>query len=129
MNPRSLRYFPFWLTIGWSLVALVIYLSLTPHVPEVSVRAGDKFGHFLAYTVVMFWFVQLYHVRVWWSFAIGFMLMGFLLELAQGLVEYRDFDRLDLLANSMGVLLGWALGATPLARFLEAVDAYLARSS
>ena len=36
------------LALGWAWVAAVIYLSLTPSLPTVSVEGGDKVGHFFA---------------------------------------------------------------------------------
>ena len=51
---------PFLLILGWALVALIIYLSLTPHPPSIHVAQGDKLGHAFGYPTTMFWFAQLY---------------------------------------------------------------------
>ena len=52
-----------WLSIGYMLVALVVYLSLTSHPVEVDIEIDylDKIFHTLAYFSLMFWFTQIYH--------------------------------------------------------------------
>lgn len=73
-------------------------------------RESDKLGHFLAYGLLMFWFCQLYRVRTARLLhAVLFLLMGVGLEFIQGATGYRRYDVLDMYANSIGVLLGWAL--------------------
>jgi glycopeptide antibiotics resistance protein len=43
--------------------------------------------------------------------AAAFILMGVALEFAQGATAYRSFEVADMLANTAGVILGWALVA------------------
>ncbi|MBE9563646.1 MAG: hypothetical protein IMF17_00270, partial [Proteobacteria bacterium] len=54
-----------WLAIGYGLVVLVVYLSLTsqPVDLELNVPYEDKFFHALAYFTLMAWFSQIYHDR------------------------------------------------------------------
>jgi len=54
---------PLWLVLGWAMVAVIIWLSLTPSPPKVDFEQSDKVGHFLAYGSLMFWFAQLYIAR------------------------------------------------------------------
>ena len=54
---------PLWLVLGWAMVAVIIWLSLTPSPPKVDFEHSDKVGHFLAYGSLMFWFAQLYIAR------------------------------------------------------------------
>lgn len=93
------------MVIGWALVALVTVLSLIPHPPHSHVTFGDKFGHVLAYFTLMAWFGQLFsgHYRL----ALAFLAMGCGLEVVQGMTGYRDASLLDMLANGLGVALGW----------------------
>jgi VanZ family protein len=98
------------LAVGWTLVAAIIWLSLTPKPVEIALEHGDKLGHFGAYSAAMFWFCLLY--RRWWTqlaYALGFSAMGVALEFAQRATGYRTFDVLDMAADAVGVLLGWAL--------------------
>ena len=100
---------PFWLALGWGLVAAIVWLSLTPSPPKVDFEQSDKVGHFLAYGTLMFWFSQLYVTRkTRLACATGFAAMGVALEFIQGWTGYRDFELYDMLANGIGVALGWA---------------------
>src|SRR3989475_5218762 len=96
------------LAIGWGWAAAIVWLSLTPAPPKLDFEHGDKLGHFLAYGVLMFWFCLLYlKTRVRILYAAGFIAMGIGLEFIQGWLVYRTYDPLDMLANTIGVALGW----------------------
>lgn len=91
-------------------MAAIVWLSLTPAPPRLDFVQSDKLGHFLGYGILMLWFCQLYlgsRSRV--SYAIGFIAMGVGLEHIQGLLGYRTYEVFDMYANSLGVLIGWAL--------------------
>ena len=90
---------------GWAWAAAIVWLSLTPSPPPVDVTYGDKLGHFAAYGLLMFWFAQLYRVRVF--YAAAFVAMGIGLEFLQGALGYRTYEVFDMYANALGVLLGW----------------------
>jgi VanZ family protein len=108
-NP--LRLFPLWFLLGGGLVAVVVFLSLTPKPPHLAQFAfNDKVGHSLAYAVLMGWFGQLYKGR--WPlafFALVFILMGISMEYLQMWGGVRDFEYADMLADGVGVVLGWGL--------------------
>jgi VanZ family protein len=93
--------------LGWALVALIVWLSLTPRPPSINIPQGDKLGHFLAYGTVMFWFAQLYlRTGVRLGYALGFVALGVALEFVQAHVG-RDFEVADMVADAIGVTLGW----------------------
>jgi len=116
-----------WLTLGWGLVAAIIWLSLTPSPPKVDFEQSDKVGHFLAYGTLMFWFSQLYVARkTRLAYAAGFAAMGVALEFIQGWTGYRDFEVYDMVANGTGVVLGWT-AALLLPRFLPGAGTDIAR--
>lgn len=99
-----------WLTLGWSIVAAIVWLSLTPSPPKLEVALGDKLGHFTAYGMLMFWFCQLYARRATRAaYAAGFVTMGIALEFIQGATGYRSFELLDMGANALGVAIGWGV--------------------
>ncbi len=54
-----------WLTIGYGLVATVVFLSLTsnPVDLELNFPYQDKAFHAFAYFTLMAWFSQIYHDR------------------------------------------------------------------
>jgi glycopeptide antibiotics resistance protein len=91
------------------MVAAVVWLSVTPAPPKVDFAQSDKVGHFIAYGALMLWFAQLYIGSTRLLYAAGFVAMGIGLEFVQGALGYRSFDVLDMAANSLGVLLGWAV--------------------
>jgi glycopeptide antibiotics resistance protein len=60
----------------------------------------------------MFLFCQIYgRGRTRLGYAIGFTAMGISLEFLQRMTGYRHFDPLDMVANTIGVALGWLAGA------------------
>jgi VanZ family protein len=114
-----------WILLGWGWVTLVIYLSLTasPPIPDVEPFKWDKFNHFLAYGWLMFWFAQIYHrtpARI--GFALLFIAMGVGMEFLQGLGQTRHFEYADMLANTIGVLVGYVLTLGSLRFILSQIE-------
>jgi VanZ family protein len=110
-SKNPLQLFPLWFALGVGLVALVIFLSLTPKPPHlVNFAMSDKVGHSLAYAVLMGWFGQLYRGKLPLAlFALGFTLLGVSMEYLQWLGRVRDFEYDDMLADIIGVIVGWIL--------------------
>jgi len=97
---------------GWCWAAAIVWLSLTPSPPEVDFEASDKVGHFAAYFLLMLWFCFLYRTpkgRI--IHATAFACMGIVIEVIQGTLGYRSLEALDMAANGVGVLAGWAVAA------------------
>lgn len=124
MERQSLRYWPLWAVVGWMLVGVVVYLSLTPKPPELpGPLAWDKLDHLVAYGTLMGWFAQLYRTRrAHGVFAIAFILLGVTLEFLQQAGGQRTPEAADMLANSLGVLLAWRLACTRFALLLSMVE-------
>ena len=122
-----LRFNKLWLTLGWFLVAVVIFLSLWPKAPRpLEFEQSDKLAHCIAYMVLMLWFANIYpqkphHLRL----SATFLVMGVGLELLQTFSEYRTFSFGDIIANGFGVFLGFFLAKTQLAVFFTTLDARL----
>ena len=105
-----MRHPRLWAVAGWAIVAATIWLSLMPSPPDPGFDQGDKLGHVLTYGALMFWFCQLYASRrAQIGCAIGFIALGVGLEFAQGAIGYRSYDEADMLANTIGVIAGWAV--------------------
>ncbi len=103
----ELRWRPFWLAAAWSLLVVVLTLSLMPKPPALpDVAFSDKYGHLLAYGSLMFCFGQLYPRR--WLVALLLVVMGVGVEFLQQLTG-RWFELADMLANTLGVLSLWGL--------------------
>lgn len=125
MSTHKLR--KLWLSVGWLLIALVVYVSLIPAPPSIDITAGDKVAHVFAYATLTLWFLQLYPVNRQPILAIGFIMMGITLELLQELTASRSFEYLDIAANAGGVVLGWVLGKTRLSSTLRVIEKQLIR--
>jgi len=123
---KSLRFNRLWLAIGWSLVLLVVYLSLTPQPLEIPVDEGDKMGHTLAYAVLMLWFSQLHFVS-WKRLQLGGSLiaLAIALEFAQRYTGYRSFEIADMVAGGAGVVIGWCLAPPRGPAFLAYLERHL----
>ncbi len=121
-----LRYRKAWLAGGWGLVALVAYLSLMPNPPEpFEFHMVDKVEHGLAYAAMSWWFCQIYQsVRIRVSVCAALVAYGVLIEILQGMTGYRYFEYADMLADSIGVLLGWLLARTALGRAFVLIEKY-----
>ena len=92
---------------------------MTPSPPTIDIEQGDKLGHSLAYAGTMFWFALLYSRRaVRAGYAAGLIAMGIALEFVQRGLGYRSFELLDMLADVVGVAVGWGIA--------RAVDRWLA---
>lgn len=93
------------LIIGWCLIVLIIYGSLSPSPITQAGGLSDKSQHFLAYCITMAWFAQVLASAS--RLAAQGIFMGFLaiaLEYGQTAVSTRVFEPLDMLASVSGVV-------------------------
>jgi VanZ family protein len=105
---QALRWAMLWHSTAWLLVATVVYLSLAADMPAVPGEDSDKYGHLIAYGVMMYWFTQIYgRLRARIVIAAGLIALGIVLEFLQGYSGYRSFEYADMIANAVGVFLGW----------------------
>lgn len=117
-----------WLTIGYELVALVVYLSLTssPVDLELSFPYQDKVFHAFAYFTLMAWFSQIYHDRFQRNMiAAIFVFMGITLEYLQSFDPNRYSEFGDMIANSIGVALGFSIALTGAKNILLRIEKVL----
>ena len=107
-------------------VLLIFFLSFTPFFPETPldhVDFIDKYTHFIMYggTTSVMWWEHLRNCRkearkpnlraLFWVAFVGMILLGGLVELGQAYcTTTRSGEWLDFFADSIGVLLGTALG-------------------
>jgi VanZ family protein len=120
-----------WLSIGALLLTLIAVLSLA-FVPAPSVPMPahfDKYEHLLAYAVLSGYWCQLFQTRrAQVICAIALIAFGAALELVQAFgTDHRSGDWWDLLANTLGVLMGWMACQTRLGNLLTVMDQRLAK--
>ena len=120
------RYRRLWSWLGWLMVVSVLVLSLMPLSVDLS-EGRDKVSHFVAYGSLMFRFGMLFPgLRNQVISALGFVAMGIAVEYLQRMTGYRSFDVADMVANAIGVAIGWVVVQTPLRRLLQWVEGRLA---
>lgn len=123
----GLHYRPFWLAIGYALVAATAWGSLTPVPPEWAFALGDKLLHGATYALLTFWFGQIYRgsgPQLLLVFA--FSVFGILLEVGQAYSSaYRHFDLADAAASALGAVLAWMLLRTAIGHSLMRLDGWL----
>lgn len=129
LSVNHLRFRRLWIGVGVLLILLVSLgsvLSLPSTVQSVMVH--DKLLHTLAYACLMGWFSQIYrHDLTRLVLVIGLILMGIAIEFVQGSTGYRQFDVLDMVANTSGVVLAWALSYTRVGNVLAQAEQYFCR--
>lgn len=120
-----LRYPRLWMLPGWILVVIVIVGSVIPDAPLRALRVSDDIMHGSSYAVLMIWFAGLYarNRHVW--IALGVLTLGVAMELVQSRLSYRTFDPADMLANAVGVSVGFALSFWFLAGWCQRVERQL----
>jgi VanZ family protein len=90
----------------------ITYLSLKSARHSTPIHLNDKLGHFIAYAVFSFNALVLWRGQsTKFKIIIGLVLVGYglFMEILQGFVPGREVSGLDLLANSVGVGIGFLL--------------------
>lgn len=107
-----LKKFVFLITIVYSLALATVCLMPMKRLPDIGVSFGDKIFHSLTYVILAFlWFYTLhFHFKlnkiksIIYASVIS-IIFGTIIEILQGvLTKTRQGDVLDVLANSLGVL-------------------------
>lgn len=117
---RALRLGKVWLSAGWAMVCVLIYLSLNPSPPQFpEFPLADKSIHFLSYAWIMLWFGFVYSTgKKYLLLGLMLILLGVVLEVLQGAGGHRSMEVSDASSNSLGVLAGWLLARTRLSSAL-----------
>lgn len=118
-----------WLSLWVALFALIAVGSLmsAAKVPSINIAGFDKVQHFAGYAALSTGAVLLFaRLRVQALAVLVVIAFGIAIEFAQaGMTADRMGDTADALANTLGALTGLLLSATPVAQWLQKVDARL----
>lgn len=96
-----------WYLLGALMTLVVIVASLVPAHDLPSVSVNDKVEHISAYVALAIWFGGLFTRRAYLWLALGLLILGGAIEIAQGLMGLgRTADVKDFLADGLGVLIG-----------------------
>jgi VanZ family protein len=126
----ELRYRRFWFGVGIVIAVAIAVACLVPggHLPDFSRALSDKTEHFIAFTLLAFWFGSILVRRDLPWLALALVAFGGLIELAQGAMHLgRDAEVVDLVADAVGVAAGLALALTPLGRWARVLERYIDR--
>lgn len=114
LSMQHLSYKRVWLAVGCLMLSGVVYASLNsvPHAFR-AIMLEDKLAHSAAYALLMIWFAQIFRHDLT-RLLLGVLLVGFglAMEYLQGMVPSRQFDYMDMAANTAGILLAWGLTYT-----------------
>ncbi|MCK5395269.1 MAG: VanZ family protein [Gammaproteobacteria bacterium] len=121
----DLRLRSLWLVIGYALVALVVFLSLTSDPVDTGLHFPyeDKVYHAFAYFTLMVWFAQIYHGKSQrYMIAAILISMGFAFEFLQSFNPNRYAELGDMVANVSGVILGFSITLTSVKNTLLKIE-------
>jgi len=127
---KTLVFARLWRTIGWLMLGTVVALTLTPSPPKLKLAllSWDKAQHTLAYALLAWWFLQAWVAAATRNILVGLVLLGIVLEIAQGLMGVRFMEITDMVANGIGVVVGYMLARTPLGDALSWLDGRMSRA-
>lgn len=114
LHIRHLRFKRLWLAMGLFLISGVTLASVTSVPDQVqSLLVNDKLMHVAVYACLMGWFAQIFrHDLTRLIFVVLLSAMGVGIEFIQAATPTRQFEVLDMVANTSGVVLAWALAYT-----------------
>jgi VanZ family protein len=125
-----LRYPQLWLVLGWLFVVLALTACLAPadaRMMDGLFAVNDKVEHAAGYAALTLWFTGMYPRSRYVWIAIGLFAMGVLVEFLQGWMSFgRNRDPRDVIANTVGILIGVSLALTLLGGWVQRVERLLA---
>ena len=110
---RALRFARFWQATAWLLLTAVVVMSLIPGPPSPPVLTWDKSQHGFSWGLLSWWFLQAWEGRRPVGWCLFLLAVAALVELLQGATGYRSSEWLDMLANTVGLVIGLTLWFTP----------------
>lgn len=98
----------FWRLTLAGLLIVVLGLSLLPLGADAPTTGWDKTNHLLAFSTLAIVGCLAYPTRIP-TLLMALLVYGALIEVLQSLTDYRFAEWGDLLADALGLLLGWSL--------------------
>lgn len=104
-----------WRIAGILLLLAVLAAAMAPAILPWSGRGShwsllsDKWLHGITFTILAVWFSGQYARRSYWLLGIGLLIFGALIELCQSFVIYRTAESADLMADTLGIAVGFGL--------------------
>ena len=97
------------LAIFCTLIIGVLSLTRIGTQQPISFKYLDKIEHCIAYSVLSFlWLLAIGKTKsIVFLVVLGCVFYGIIIEVLQGATTYRTFDYVDMVANSLGVIVGY----------------------
>ena len=124
-----LRYSRYWLAAGLVLLGLGLASALSPLSARIPLTLNDKLLHTGGFLFFMVWFGGLFEARRLPYVVVALAAYGLLIELLQSFTPTRQAEFLDLIADVLGVLLGWAATAAGASRWCAKLESWFVRPS
>jgi glycopeptide antibiotics resistance protein len=108
-----------WWALGALLVGAAVFVCLVP-APDIPVTFdwGDKTFHMVGHGMLALYFAGLMPRNHWWKIFAFLLLLGIGIEIAQAYMAVgRHGDPRDVLANSIGAVLGLSAARMGLSRW------------
>ncbi len=107
-QPGGLGRFALWQWAFAGCALAVLVLAIVPAPPPVFTTGWDKSNHLLAFAVMAWLGCHAFPKRVAITL-LSLLAYGALIEVLQSFTPTRSAEWLDLLADCLGILLGWGL--------------------
>ena len=124
-----LRYERAWLLAGFLVLVASLVVALAPAGTNMPFNVNDKVLHVVAFVALMVWFSGLFEVRYLLWLAAGLAGYGLLIEVLQSFTPTRQAEGLDLVADIVGILLGWLLSIAGLRRWCLVLESWFVRQN
>lgn len=121
MNKYRYKFFRLWKVLAFKGLILILIASLWPqHGEQFSFKHIDKVLHFSVYTIASFYIHQVFQNQFFKKITIYLFLYSVIIEIFQSLTVTRSAEWADLMANLLGILLGFYLSKK--INLLERID-------
>ena len=123
-----LRYPRLWVALGWLFVVAAVGVCLLPG-QDLGALANynDKLMHATGYTALVIWFTGIYPRSRYVAIAVLLFGMGVAVEYLQEWMHAgRQRDWADVLANSVGIIIGVSLSLLLLGGWMQKVENWIA---
>lgn len=112
-----LRYHRRWQIAG-AVVLLGVFAAtlipafwIWPNIARVTLFAMDKWLHGITFLCLAVWFSGQYSRKRYIRIGMGLFVFGIIIELCQRMVSYRTAELMDLVADTVGIMVGLAIAS------------------
>ena len=110
-----LRHEKRWRGAGIALLLVVLAAAVAPtlwfwpDIPPAKFPLLDKWLHAVTFLFLSLWFTGQYNRSSYWRLVVSLTAFGVLIELCQRMVSYRTAEWMDLVADILGLSLGFII--------------------